>query len=548
MDIVVGIIAFILILGVIVLIHEGGHFFFAKRAGILCYEFSIGMGPLLFQKKIGETAYSIRLIPIGGFVSMAGEEVESNPLAGYNYAKLTINERGEVVEIYAVRDFEKKFPKDEHPEDFKKIVSSNLVGTKEELPGELVIVIEENGENVSYNVNREAIIRFSKKEAFQIAPYNRLFVNKSLLNRFLSVFAGPFMNFVLALFVFFIMGLCTGYSDTRNTILGEVLENTPAYEAGLREGDKIISINGSQEFAEWNDLSSVLDKAATGENFTGKIEVVYERDGEQHLAVVDPLVYIQTSYLFFKHDGSNSLELDAFPNNNDKTPSYIAGVRPGDKLVSIECTLKNDKKQESLIYTFKDRADVLNFFTNGEGAKYDSFKLTVERDGALITTDVISSYTKEILEGQNVEVAKVQLGISPTITKRFDKVLLEPFKQVGSSCLVIFRTLGSLFGGGLGIQDLSGPVGIASATVSIVSQGFLSVLNWLAILSVNIGLMNLLPIPALDGGRLVFIAYEAITRKKPSSKVENMIHSIGFLILMALFVLVAFNDVFKLFK
>ena len=102
-QVVLGIIVFILILGLIVLVHEGGHFFFAKRAGILCYEFSIGMGPLLWQKKIGETSYSIRLIPIGGFVSMAGEEIEMNPLTGYNFVKLHI-EDGKVVEIEAFKE------------------------------------------------------------------------------------------------------------------------------------------------------------------------------------------------------------------------------------------------------------------------------------------------------------------------------------------------------------------------------------------------------------------------------------------------------------
>ena len=185
--VVLGILAFILILGIIVLIHEGGHFFFAKKAGILCYEFSIGMGPLIYQKKIGETYYSIRAIPIGGYVSMAGEEIESNPLKDVTHCDLKI-ENGKVVEIVCLKEdaaeFENKF----------KILSSDLVGTKEEVDGELFIEVEDNGAPIKYEVSRECIVRFSKKEAIQIAPFNRLFINKTILQRFLTVFAGPFMN------------------------------------------------------------------------------------------------------------------------------------------------------------------------------------------------------------------------------------------------------------------------------------------------------------------------------------------------------------------
>ena len=182
-QVVLGIIVFILILGVIVLVHEGGHFFFAKKAGILCYEFSIGMGPLLWQKKIGETCYSIRLIPIGGFVSMAGEEVELNPLTGYKYCKLTVTD-GLVTEIEAFK---------EETEGAFEIVNYDLVGTKEALPGELYIVLKEDENEVRYEIKRDCNVRYTKKQVVQIAPYDRLFVNKKLLQRFLTVFAGPFI-------------------------------------------------------------------------------------------------------------------------------------------------------------------------------------------------------------------------------------------------------------------------------------------------------------------------------------------------------------------
>ena len=540
--VILGILAFVLILGVIVLIHEGGHFLFARRAGILCHEFSIGMGPLIWQKKVGETSYSIRLIPIGGYVSMAGEEVESNPLNGFKYVKLSFDEFGKVTEMYAVKDLVNKFPQDLNKEDFKKIVASNLVGTKDELPNELFISVEEDNEVKTYFVNMDAMVRFNKKEAFQIAPYNRLFVNKTLLERFLTVFAGPFMNFVLAWLVFFMLGLCMGYSDTSNTVLGEVGENTPAFVAGLTEGDKIISIGTSNKFTEWNDLSVALDKYAEGEGFTGTVVVNYERDGVAGVAHVKPIVYIQSAYLIFEANGTNDLRLSGFGEGEEDIPSYQAGIRANDILYSVI----DNKGQEHI---FTSRADALHYFNLGAGADSDKFTFKVYRDGEIITTKEMSTYKKDIFVGQGYEVCKVQLGISPTTTRNLGKVIVEPFKEVGSSCVVIFKTLGALFSkdSGLGIKDLSGPVGIATATVKMVEQGLPTLLNWLAVLSVNIGFMNIIPLPALDGGRLAFIGYEAVTRKKPNPKVENIIHTIGFILLMGLFVIVAFNDVFRIF-
>ena len=537
---ILGIIVFILILGTIVLIHEGGHFFFAKKAGILCYEFSIGMGPLIYQWKKGETYYSIRAIPIGGFVSMAGEEIENDLLADTSYAKLTI-ENGLVKEIYAVKSLEEKFPEGEDKNLFYQIISKDLIGTKDELPGELYITVLENGEEVRYEVAKDCIVRFGPKQQMQISPYNRLFVNKNLLQRFLTVFAGPAMNFVLAFVVFLIMGLCTGYTNYKTTVLGSVEENTPAYVAGLREDDKIIYIGDEvTEYSTWDDISAQMDKYAHGESFNGSINVTYEREGAQYTTTVSPLVYVQTVQLMFKPDGTDSLELIEY---NPEAMSAIAGVLPGDILVSV-------KNENDVVASFANRMEVLKYFNDGLGAESTKFRLTVNRNGEIIELDEIKTYKKDIFVDNNIEVCKVQLGISPTITRNIGRVLWEPVKEVGSGCLVIFKTLGALFrrNSGISIMDLSGPVGIASATVSIVNQGALSIFNWLAVLSVNIGLMNIIPLPALDGGRLAFLLYEAITRKKTNPKVENIIHTIGFIVLMALFVFVAFNDVFRIFK
>ena len=165
----------------------------------------------------------------------------------------------------------------------------------------------------------------------------------------------------------------------------------------------------------------------------------------------------------------------------------------------------------------------------------------------------------QALFDNEIQPAKVQMEITAEYQRSFVKNLYMPFVETGKSALLVFKTLGLLFTDkSVGISDLSGPIGILDATVSMIDirdangklmigEIILSLLSWIAMLSVNIGLLNILPLPALDGGRIAFIIYEAITRKKPNSKVENIIHSIGFILLMALFVFVAFNDVLRLF-
>ena len=549
--VVLGIIVFILILSAIVVIHEGGHFFVAKKSGILCYEFAIGMGPVIFQKKFGETVFSIRAIPIGGFVAMAGEDIESDPIKGATLAKITLNpETGLVSEIYVLKSAEDKVVLKENLDlsEYYQIVERDLIGTQDEKDGELFISVLIDGEVVRYELARDCMIRFKKNEVFQIAPYNRLFIHKPLWKRFLTVFAGPFMNFVLAFFVFFFLGLATGYVNYKTTVVGEVTENAAAAAAGMQDGDKILYIGDEDNYVaytKWSQISDELKEYAYGKEFSGTVRVVVERKGEIKELFIEPFVYVQTAYLFFKVDGSNSLEInysDLILNMTDM-PSYKAGLRDGDIIKSI----KGDYG-EVLVPT--TRSDVLRYFAVGDGAQSAKFTIKVLRGEEEKTIEEISTYKKQIFDDNNIEVCRVQIGVIPTVTRNIGRLLIEPFKSIGSSATTILKTLGALFkrNSGISIMDLSGPVGIASATVNMLKQGPASVFEWMAILSVNVGLINLMPLPALDGGRIAFILYELITRRKPNAKVENIIHTVGFVLLMILFVFVAFNDVFRLFK
>ena len=545
---ILGILAFIVVLSLIIIIHEGGHFFFAKKAGILCYEFSLGMGPVLYQKRKGETAYSIRAIPLGGFVSMAGEEVEADYLKDVKKVKLEFTD-GQVTKI--VTNVESK--KYEHLQEYN-LISYDLIGSKEAKVDELFVKVESINEEhmnqneiATYVVKRDCIVSFSEKQELQIAPYDRTFVNKPLKARFLSVFAGPAMNFVLAFFVFFVMGLIGGYAADNTTILDTVEKNTPAYIAGLQKDDKIIQIGKYDDLSKWADINYALDQYANGtEEYNGTVEVKYVRDGETYTTTVAPQSIVYSMEMVFANvEGKLDLPIVgsyADKETNKKTVAYKAGLREGDLIKSIKV------KETGLVTVINTKNDCLKFFANYERAnvKGEDIEITVERNG---TTEVINveTYSRDLLVSQGVEITKVQLGISPVYKFNLLKLLYMPFVEIKDASLLVFNTLKLLVTDKtVNLNDLSGPIGILSLIKNATSQGLLTLLKWTAIISVNVGLMNLLPLPALDGGRLAFLAYEAITKKKPSPKVENTIHTIGFFLLMALFVYVAFNDVIRL--
>ena len=533
--VLLGIIVFIFVMGLLVLVHEGGHFLMAKKAGILCYEFSIGMGPVIYQKKKGETVYSIRAFPIGGYVSMAGEEVEDDVLKGFKRVRLVKNDNNQVIKIIANLE-NKKY----NDLEVVELVKYDLIGTKNVLEDELFIEVKENEEIKRYVVKRDALVNLEKTSEIQIAPYDRNFVNKPWLNRFLSVFAGPFMNFVLAIVIFFIIGLCTGYAKTDDTVLGGVTVVEGSNNT-LQEGDKLLEING-HKLTNWQSISSVLDEISLGgTKYVSSITVkALSEDKVEKIVVINPSVFVYSIELAFKVDGTDLPIVGKYSSNNEKTKSYIAGLREGDEILKLEAGSK-------VLNQNVTKSTILEFFNSEELKEGQDIKVTyksIETGETKETT--ISVYSAKLLDTQAIPATKVQLGI--TCANGFDlgKLLYMPFVETGNSVTMIFKTLGALFtDSSVGVDDLSGPVGIFTLLKEATKEGLVTVLSWAAILSVNLGFMNLLPLPALDGGRIAFMAYEAVTRRKPNAKVENTIHAIGFILLMGLMLFVSFNDVLR---
>ena len=536
-----GLLVFVIVLGLIVLIHEAGHFLIAKKSGILCHEFSIGMGPLIWQTKKGETMFSLRAIPFGGYVAMAGEEVEFDALKDVKQVKVII-EGNKINKIIINLDNPKYADLPVY-----KIISYDLSGTLDAKEDELYLELEsENGEVCKYVVDRCAMMNVQKKEELQIAPKNRTFAYKPFWNRFFSVLAGPLMNFVLAVIVFFIIGVCFGYADTSTTKIAEV--SGPSLSAGLENNDTIYSING-KELSNWNDLSDVLDKIAKGEGITadGLIDVVYldaSNNFEQVSVRIEPQVFIYSIEMVLKHDKEtpdNKVIVGDYGSQMSETKAGKAGLLPGDEIIKIDNTDINGVN------------DILVFFNSfTESKKITIYVNRTKEDGSVEALSYeVTTYSFDMLDTSNIPQTDIKIGVTTGSSRSFVKSLYMPWVQTGEASLQIFKTLGLFFkkGSGVKLTDLSGPVGILNLFTQLVKgeDSFYQILYWTGLLSVNIGLINLLPLPALDGGRLAFLAYEGVTKKKPTPKVENTIHNIGFILLMGLFVVILISDVIKCF-
>ncbi|WP_017185270.1 RIP metalloprotease RseP [Alkalibacillus haloalkaliphilus] len=414
------VIAFIFMFGLLVFIHELGHLIFAKRAGMLAREFAIGFGPKIFSYRKDETLYTVRLLPIGGYVRVAGEDPEIIELKPGHHIGLEFNDFGDVNKIIVNN-------KSNYPN--AKIVEVEQVDLDHELKIDCYEL--DTDEHHQFNVDRKALFVMDEKETL-IAPYDRQFGSKSVGQKGIQVFAGPAMNFLLAIAIFIGLGFVQGV-PVEEALIGGVQEDSPAEQAELMEGDEVVSING-QSIETWMDF----------------------------------VMYVQE--------------------------------RPDEQL-----------------------------------------DVTVERDGDLIS----KSITPESFTEQGETIGR--LGVMRMFEDSPGDVILYGFTQTYDITVLIINALGQLVTGQLSIDALAGPVGIYTATDDVVQTGFLNFLMWTAMLSINLGIINLLPLPALDGGRLMFIGLEAIRGKPVDPQKEGVVHFIGFALLMLLMIVVTWNDIERLF-
>lgn len=546
--VIVSIIAFILILGIIILIHEGGHFFFARRAGILCHEFSIGMGPAIYKKKFKETTFCIRAIPIGGYVSMAGEEVTSDFVKEGSEIGVNLLD-GKISEIILEGDSEALIK--------GTVVAADLYG-QDGTP--LYITINDGFQDHYYEVMEDAFYVL-KKSRMQITPYHRSFESKTLWQRFLTLVAGPCMNLILAIFLYLIVSFANGVPNYGSSEIGSISDTTNAVEI-LEKGDVITKVNGVS-INSWNDLSIELDKLVSNAQTNVVLEVV--RDGQN--IELDPIEC--TTYIVSL--GLSNIEAQAVEFPEGIKNGVVAGnlalryldsgnkgshpITSGDILTKIRVDhYVNGSPVTGEVVNITSWSQLVGIFSNTDVANvyFEYYSMSANQLISIENCAALQTYGNEVLNNQRIDKIQIKIGISPTNHFDFFGAIGAAFEDFWNDFTLIFRTLGLLIAPSgvrqVGVGDLSSFVGIFSLVEMFVGAGLLSLLAFTAMLSVNIGVLNLLPIPALDGGRIVFLGYELVTKKKPSKKVENLINNIFFILLMVLFVYVTFNDILRLIR
>ena len=360
MSIIIAIIVF----SIIIIVHELGHFFAAKSCGILVEEFSVGMGPLIGSKKIGETEYSLRALPIGGYCKMLGEEDDDENSGG------------------------------------------------------------------------------------EFDP-SRSYTHKTVMQRIAVIFAGPAMNFVLAFVLVFILLGMNGFLLPQ---VKSVVENGPAYEAGIEPGDRIDRVNGEKIWIYQDYSSAVSAKSADS-----PVELTISRDGEK-------------------------IDVTVTPGYSEEYGRYMLG------------------------FSFDGRYGL--FSAEVEGFERSSILETVKTDIGMMAYFV-----------KSVVVGLVRLF---TLQVRANEV---------SGPIGIIDTIGDTYEAGMAY-------GIADAVMNLLALS--------ALLSTNLGVLNLFPIPAVDGGKLAFLFAEGIRKKPVDPEIEGRIHLGGFVLLMGFMVFIAFNDIVNL--
>lgn len=427
MSYLITIVSFIIVFGVLVTVHEYGHMSFAKRAGIMCPEFAIGMGPKIFSFRKNETLYTIRLLPVGGYVRMAGDGLEEPPVEPGMNVKVKLNDKDEITHI--ILDDQHKFQKIEAIEVKKCDFKDDLY-----IEG----ITSYDNERHHFNIAEKAYF-VENGSLIQIAPRHRQFAHKKPLPKFLTLFAGPLFNFILALVLFIALAYFQG---TPTTSVAQLADNYPAQQAGLKAGDKIVQV-GPYKTKDFDDIQSAANKIKDN-----KTTIKFERDNQIKSVDITPKKQV------IKQTKLNS------------ETTYILGFQP--------------EKEHTLI-------------------------------------------------------KPIALG----------------FDQFVSASTLIFKAVGtmiaSIFTGQFSFDMLNGPVGIYHNVDSVVKQGVIALTYYTALLSVNLGIMNLLPIPALDGGRILFVLYEAIFRRPVNKKAETMIIAAGAIFVLIIMVLVTWNDVQRYF-
>jgi len=419
---------FLIVIGILVFVHELGHFIMAKRAGVRVEKFSLGMGPKIFGFKKGDTEYVLSALPLGGYVKMAGENPDEEPTGA--------------------------------PDEFQ---------------------------------------------------------SKTVWQRAKIAATGPLTNIVLAFLIMPLVFMVGTYSEGPAKV-GYVEKGSPAERAGFMAGDVIEEING-RSISDWTRALTLI-----AVNPDTDVTVIIERLGEKKTMTLRPELATELKI------GTSGLVPD-MPAEIGKLkpgfPAEQAGVMVNDKIIAVD---------GKTIYHW------IQFSSLVRDSKGSKLTLTVERNGKRMEKIV----TPKEDGGRQV------IGVEPVMRLVFKKhgffeSLRLGFDKTIESVDLTFITLKKLITFDLSIKTLGGPVMIAQMSGQAAAAGLSAFLSLLAMISISLGVLNLLPIPVLDGGMILFLMIEAIRKKPLSRKVMEVSQSIGAGLLITLIAVVSYNDVVRMF-
>ena len=415
-----GILTFILVFGIIVVVHEFGHFYFAKKSGILVREFAIGMGPKIFAH-IGKdgTAYTIRILPLGGYVRMAGWGDDTTEIKTGTPVSLTLTDDGKVKRINLSG---KKLDQTALPMQVTQFDFEDKLFIKG-------LVLEEEK---TFAVDHDATVVEADGTEVRIAPLDVQYQNATIWGKLITNFAGPMNNFILGVVVFWILIFMQGGVRDVDTNQFHIMPQGALAKVGVPETAQITKI-GSHEISNWESLIQAVE-SETKDKTAPTLDVTISENGSDK-------------------------QVTATPEENQGR--YLLGVQPGIK------------------------SDFVSMFIGG---------FTTAADSAL------------------------------RILSALKNLIFQP-----------------------DLNKLGGPVAIFKASSDAAKNGIENVLYFLAMISINIGIFNLIPIPALDGGKIVLNILEAIRRKPLKQEIETYVTLAGVVIMVVLMIAVTWNDIMRLF-
>ena len=425
------ILAFLFVLGVLVFVHELGHFLAARRIGVRVLTFSLGFGPKLLKVRRGDTEYCISAIPLGGYVKMAGETPDE--------------------------------PRTGAPDEF---------------------------------------------------------LSKTKWQRFQVLIMGPVMNLLLAVLVYAVVlgqGADVAVYRKQPAVVGEVTQGSPAEKAGIRRGDLITGIKDDR-IDSWDDLELSVATRPRQE-----FPVTFVRDRQTMTVRVHALA--EGKYEF----GEIGVLPKATPvvrSLERGEPADRAGVKPGDVLLAVNGEPIN--VAEDLRPAVLRNAD-------------REIELTVRRDGQELRLRMKAAPKPE----------GPRIGLTPGPETTIEKLgpvaaVRESVVRNYASTKLIFRTLGELFTGQTSVRQLQGPIGISQLSGQAAQAGWVALLSLMSIISLNLGILNLMPVPILDGGHILIMALEGIARRDFSMQAKEKMLLAGFVVLMMLMVTVIYNDLTRI--